>query len=90
VPLPPRDVKASFKRGVLTFSQVPPKSADRRPDYWNYKVKLADGRVLYFQAAGKKKVKVRGVARRSRYTVSVYGIETEGLKGKARTERGRA
>jgi hypothetical protein len=90
VPLPPRDVKASFSRGTLTFSQVPPRSADRRPDYWNYKVKLADGRVLFFQAAGKKKVKVRGVARRSRFTVSVYGIENEGLKGRARTERGRA
>ncbi len=90
VPLPPRDIKASFKRGTLTLSQVPPRSADRRPDYWNYKVKLADGRVLYFQAKGKQKVKVRGVARRTRFTVSVSGIETEGLQGKARVERGRA
>jgi hypothetical protein len=90
VPLPPRDVKARFSGHTLTFSQVPPRSADRRPDYWNYKVKLADGRILYFQAAGKQKVKVRGVARRTKYTVSVYGIETEGLQGKARVERGRA
>jgi hypothetical protein len=90
VPLPPRDIKASFKAGTLTLSQVPPRSADRRPDYWNYKVKLADGRVEYFQAKGKQKVKVRGVARRTRFTVSVSGIETEGLQGKARVERGRA
>jgi hypothetical protein len=45
---------------------------------------------MYFQAAGKHKVKVRGVRRRTRFTVSVFGIEVEGLKGRARTEHGRA
>jgi hypothetical protein len=56
----------------------------------DHRHKLADGRIRYFQAKGKQKVKVRGVARRSRFTVSVSGTETEDLQGKARVERGRA
>ena len=91
-PSVPRDVGASYSRKTkqLTFSQAQPTDPDRRPDFWYYKVRLADGRLLYLQGSGTQKVKVRGVADGTDFTVSVFGIENEGLQGKARVEKGEA
>jgi hypothetical protein len=91
-PSPPRDIGVSYSRKSkqLTFSQVQPRDPDRRPDFWYYKVALADGRLLYLQGAGTQKVKVRDVPDDTGFRVSVFGIENEGLQGKARTEKGTA
>jgi hypothetical protein len=92
VPSAPRDVGASYSKKTkqLTFSQAQPTDPDRRPDFWYYKVRLADGRLLYLQGSGTQKIKVRNVVDGTDFTVSVFGIENEGLKGKARTEKGEA
>jgi hypothetical protein len=92
VPSAPRDVGVSFNKKTeqLTFSQVQPADPGKRPDFWYYKVSLADGRVLYFQGSGTQKIKVRDVADQTKFRVSVFGVETEGIQGKARTEKGTA
>jgi hypothetical protein len=92
VPSAPKDVKVSFNRRsrIITFSVVPPANPDLRPDFWFYKVSLADGRVLYLSGAGGKKIQVRDVAPGTGFVVSAVGVEREGIKGRARVERGKA
>jgi hypothetical protein len=91
-PGPPRDIGVSYSKKTkqLTFSQVQPTDPDKRPDFWFYKVSLGDGRLLYLQGSGTQKIKVRDVADNTDFRVSVFGVENEGLQGKARTEKGEA
>ena len=106
VPRPPRDIVVRHSRGrlsdrhgnvsgnraegTLTFSQVPPRNVDNRPDWWMYKILMGDGRVLYVQGFGADTIKVPDVRPGTAYKVSVFGVEDEGLRGKPRTERGEA
>jgi hypothetical protein len=93
VPRPPRDIKVKFsgRAHTLTFSVVPPTNKDFRPDFWYYRIRLADGRLLYIPGVGPQRIRVGQVSRRSKYTVGVNGVnDAAGLHGRARVEHGKA
>ena len=92
-PAPPRDVRVQLQQEVRAAdllagaaARIPSGGRTTGTTRW----RSPTGVSSTSRAKGSKKVKVRGVADDSRYRVSVFGIENEGLQGKARTEKGEA